>query len=77
MTAEEFKGEKKRKHPVAKNADSFGQCKWGDMQSAKYSQFIIWLEAQRPNNSFDETVTLARSVRGSFGQDRMWPICFD
>ena len=77
MTAEEFKDEKKRKYPVAKNADSFGQCKWGDMQWAKYSQFIIWLEARRLSNSFDGTATLASSVTASLEQDRMCPICVD
>ena len=77
MTAKEFKLEKKKKDPAAQNADSFSQSKWRDMQSAKYSQFIIWLEAQKPNNSFDQTAMLARSVRARLEQDRTCPICFD
>lgn len=77
ITAKEFKSQRTTQAPAANNADPFGQSKWEDMQSAKYSRFIAWLEAQKPDNNFDETAELAISVRAILEEDRMCPLRFD
>jgi hypothetical protein len=72
ITAEEFKLQKEKKAP-SKNANSFGQSKWEDVRSGKYSDFTLWLESQQPGKNFEETAMLAQRMWTELRQDRLCP----